>query len=387
MSDNVSKFEPNPGRKLRKKLVIFILLFVLAVGACAIYLFRDSVKLDAVGRFFKYSAASQTAAGSSFTFDSHNANQYADFDGGLAIATTSGLHVYRLDGEEAGFLQAKLDIPAIRAGEKIALAFDVGGTRLLAASKSGEQVLDITTEKQIFDADCAEDGSICFAAPETGYKTVLHVYDAKQNLIYRWRSSSSYLPLCAVSKGAGYVAGVSYGQNNGIFAANLHIFDTASDAGGMTAPLAEELVYDLAFVDEETLCAVSESGAQWFTAAGEKLASYTISGAYLEDFDFGGDGFLSLVVNMYKAGNQCNVLTLDRAGAVLGSAGFDVQILDFSAAGDYLAVLTAEKLTIYHSDMQPYLERTNAQSATNVIQRSDGSALLLGGGRGEIVLP
>ena len=90
---------------------------------------------------------------------------------------------------------------------------------------------------------------------------------------------------------------------------------------------------------------------------------------------------------MYKAGNHCSVVTVDRTGQELGSAQLDVQILDFSAAGSYLAVLTAEKLSIYNSAMELYHEQSNTSSATNVVMRADGSAVLLGGGRGEIILP
>ena len=132
---------------------------------------------------------------------------------------------------------------------------------------------------------------------------------------------------------------------------------------------------------------MGESGAKWLDVSGSLLADYTYNGAYLKDFDFGGDGFLSLIVNMYKAGNHCSVVTVDKTGTELGSAELDVQILDFSAAGEYLAVLTAEKLTIYTSAMKPYFEQANTTSATNVIMRADGSAVLLGGGHGEIILP
>ena len=151
--------------------------------------------------------------------------------------------------------------------------------------------------------------------------------------------------------------------------------------------LIGDLIYDLTFVDADTICAVGESGAQWLSTSGSRLAGYTYDGAYLKDFDFGGDGFLSLIVNMYKAGNHCSVVTVDRTGQELGSAQLDVQILDFSAAGSYLAVLTAEKLSIYNSAMELYHEQSNTSSATNVVMRADGSAILLGGGRGEIVLP
>ena len=129
------------------------------------------------------------------------------------------------------------------------------------------------------------------------------------------------------------------------------------------------------------------TGRETGKSANTQLLSYTYDGAYLKDFDFGGDGFLSLIVNMYKAGNHCSVVTVDRTGQELGSAQLDVQILDFSAAGSYLAVLTAEKLSIYNSAMELYYEQSNTSSATNVVMRADGSAILLGGGRGEIMLP
>ena len=387
MSDNVTKFEPNPGRKIYKRIAALVLLIVLVGGAVTAYVFRDSLNLDAAKRFVRYLNVRTDSTGGSFTFDSHNANQYADLDGGLAVASVSGLSLYDANGDELSVVQSKLDTPAIRAGSELALAFDVGGNELLAVTKTGETALSVTTQQPIFDADLAKDGSVCYAAQETGYKTVLYVYDAKQNRIYRWLSASAYMPLCAVSPGAKQAAAVSFGQKDGIFAAELHIFDTASDDAGLTAPLGSDLIYDLTFLDANTICAIGESGAQWLSLSGSRLAGYTYDGAYLKDFDFGGEGFVSLIVNMYKAGNHCTVVTVDNTGTELGKEAFDTQILDFSAAGSYLAVLTAEKLQIFDSTMQLYHEQANTKSATNVVMRSDGSAVLLGGGHGEIVLP
>ena len=387
MSDNVTKFEPNPRRKIWKRIAALVLLIVLVGGAVTAYVFRDSLNLDAARRFVRYLNVKTDSTGGSFTFDSHNANQYADAGGGLAVASVSGLSLYDANGDEIAVVQAKLDTPAIRAGQNLTMAFDVGGNSLLAVTQSGETALSVSTQRPIFDANMASDGSVCYAAQETGYKTVLYVYDAKQNMIYRWLSASQYMPLCAISPGAKTLAAVSLGQKDGIFASTLHIFKTASEQAGITADLGGDLIYDLTFLDAETICAVGESGARWLDLSGKQLAGYTYDGAYLKDFDFGGEGFLSLIVNMYKAGSHCAVVTVDKTGTELGSVQLDTQILDFSAAGNYLAVLTAEKFCIYDSTMQPYFEQPNTKSATNVVMRADGSAVLLGGGRGEIVLP
>lgn len=212
MSDNVSKFDPHPGKSIARRIVLFVLALVLVGGAVTLYVFRDSLNLDAAKRFVRYLNVKTDSAGGSFTFDSHNANQYADLQGGLAVASVSGLSLYDANGDELAVVQAKLDTPAIRTGGKLTLAFDVGGTNLLAVRQSGETALSLTTQRPIFDADMAADGSLCYATSESGYKTVLYVYDSNQNRIYRWLSASQFMPVCAVSAGGKYLASVSLGQ-------------------------------------------------------------------------------------------------------------------------------------------------------------------------------
>ena len=224
MSDNVSKFDPHPGRSIRRRIALFVLALVLVGGAVTVYVFRDSLNLDAARRFVRYLNVRTDSTGGSFTFDSHNANQYADLQGGLAVASVSGLSLYDANGEETAVVQVKLDTPTIRTGGKLTLAFDVGGSNLLTVYQTGETALNITTQRPIFDADMASDGSVCYAASETGYKTVLYVYDANQNRIYRWLSASQYMPVCAISPGARHLAAVSPSQQDGIYASSLHIF-------------------------------------------------------------------------------------------------------------------------------------------------------------------
>ena len=89
MSDNVTKFEPNPGRKIAKRIAALVFLIVLVGAAVTVYVFRDSLNLDAAKRFVRYLNVRTDSTGGSFTFDSHNANQYADLNGGLAVASVS----------------------------------------------------------------------------------------------------------------------------------------------------------------------------------------------------------------------------------------------------------------------------------------------------------
>lgn len=387
MSDNVSELGEKKPKKIIKRVLLMLLIIVLVCGAVALVVFRDELNLDALRRYVKYLNVSGADTNGTFRFDSHSGNQYADYENGLALASVSGLSTYQESGAEDVTVQMQMTTPALRVGGKLALAFDVGGYSLTLAGHAAGQVLSVTAEKPILDADISPDGCVCYAAPETGYKTVLCVYNQDQTLIYRWLSSSQYLPVCAVSEGAGYLAAVAVGQANGIFQSTANVFKTDADAVYKTFPLGNDLVYDLAFTDASTLVAVGETGAQWFTAEGKALGSYSYDGAYLKDYDLGGSGFLTLSMNMYKAGNRYTVASVGTDGKELGTVYVGEEILDLSAAGKYVAVLTASGLSIFDSTMKLYSKTADTGEATDVVMRADGTAILIANGTGRLYVP
>ena len=52
-------------------------------------------------------------------------------------------------------------------------------------------------------------------------------------------------------------------------------------------------------------------------------------------------------------------------------------MLSLSAAGRYISLLTADRLDIYNQDLETYSTLDGTQSAQTVLQRSDGSAMLI----------
>ena len=387
MSDNVTNINENEKKRPVRRIVLFAVLVLLVCLGVAAYVFRDSLNLDAARRFIRYLNVSGGETDGQFIFDAGNANQYADFDGGLAVAGATGISAYEADGTEFSVVQEKMTTPAIAHAGKYVMAYDVGGYALHAIRAGKGSVLDVTAERAILDADLAEDGSLCYSTSASGYKSLLCVYNGNQALIYRRLSASQYLPVCAVNRGAGYVAAAALGQAGGSYETSIQIFRTNAEEMAGEISFGNELIYDLDFTDEETILAVGEQHARWFSLGGEQLGSYDYSDRYLKDFDFGGSGFLTLVLNMYQAGNRYQVTTVDAAGEALGSLDFDEQILDFSAAGKYVAVLTAGQLRIYDNTMHLYAHTENESGATNVVLREDGTALLIGSGRAARFVP
>jgi len=92
-------------------------------------------------------------------------------------------------------------------------------------------------------------------------------------------------------------------------------------------------------------------------------------------------------VNTYRAGNRYSLVTVDKKGQRIAGTYIGQEILSLSACGRYIAVLTAEGLTIYTQNLSVYAQTIETGNATDVVMREDGSVLLLGNGQGRLYIP
>lgn len=377
---------PNKRGPLRKILALTAAAIVV-LGIVALVLFGRNLNVDALRRWVRYwNLGSQDSTGL-FEFDAHNSNRYANYNGGLAVASVGGLSTYQSDGQEAVVSQAQLAMPQIESCSQLVMAYDVGGSTLLAVNSRSGEVLRVTAEKAILDASLSQGGSLCYLSGASGYKSVLTVYNSSQECVYRWLSSTTYMPLCAIAKDGTRLAAVGLDQENGAFKSTLNLFRTDHEQIERTVDLGSELVYDLRYLSDDTICAVGETDVQFYTAEGESAGVYSYNGNYLKDFDLGGDGFLALSLNMYRAGSRYTLVTVDEAGQELASVYVGQEILSMSACGKYVAILTPEGVTVYDRSLEVYAQTAETGTATSVLMRKDGSVLLLGGGEGHLYIP
>lgn len=387
MSDNVSQLQPQKKPGLGKRIAAFVLLAVLVAGGVAAYVFRDQLNLDALQRYVRYLNVSDDSKSGRFLYDESNSNQYAGLSGGLAVASATGLSLYDKDGTETASIQAAMSVPVLKTGNTVALAYDAGGTVLEAASQKKGSVLHVASQRAILDADIAADDSICYLSSEPGYKSVLYVYNSQQSLIYRWLSASQYFMRCAVASGSKYAAAAVLGQQDGMFESSVVLFRTDAEEIACTIPIGNAMIYDLHFVSDSKLCVLAEDALSFYDLDGNLLGSFSYGESYLKDYTTDGSGCLTLVMNLYQAGNRYTVLTVGYDGAELGRLSSGEQILDISAAGKYLAILTSSSLSIYDQTLQEYDVSDNTAGAASVVMRADGSAIQLANGHGTLYVP
>ncbi len=394
MSDNnitqiteLNTQETPPRDPMIKRVVILAVVVAAVCCLIALFLFNDHLNLDTVLRWGKYLTVGHGDDTVTYSFDSHSSNRYDNFEDGLVVASIGGLNLYDKDGEESLVMQKQLEIPALMVNEDMAMAYDVGGNSLIALHNKRGPVLDLDLTHPILDAYLSDKGAVCLSSSESGYRSVLSAYNDRQELIYRWLSSSTYFPCCAISSDGRILAAVSVGQSEGLFESSICLFKTDSEQIQNKIVLGSDLIYDLAFLNDELLCAVGETSIQFISLNGDIVGVYPYEGAHLKDVDLGGDGFLTLATNKYKAGNRFSIATVSERGKELSYLFVGKEILDLSACGRYIAALTPGKLTVYTRSLAVYYEVTDVSDVTSIVMREDGTVLLIGAGEAKLYVP
>ena len=137
-------------------------------------------------------------------------------------------------------------------------------------------------------------------------------------------------------------------------------------------------------IPKMTYYTTDTGGGVAFAATTETAASTVVIGGS----GVNEDGSISIYAMTQEQADQI----LDLINATTAVYGYDESILNI-ISDEAAAYFAGEKslddtANMIQSRVNLYVaEQTNTSSATNVVMRADGSAILLGGGRGEIVLP
>ena len=135
------------------------------------------------------------------------------------------------------------------------------------------------------------------------------------------------------------------------------------------------------------LAALQDDRLTLIGADGSLAGSYRFEYPYLRGASLDGDGFAALLLSRYRSGSALRLVTVDAEGEVLGTLDERREIVNVSAAGDYVAVLYGDSLTVYRSDLTPCATLASAEFAKRAVMRPDGTVLLIGASRAWLYVP
>ena len=309
-------------------------------------------------------------------------------DGGVLMSSATGARYYALNGELYAEEVLPLDNPVLVGSDTTGVVYDAGGQSLFVFEQ-GRESSDLSLDGTInlLSVRPNDSGWLSVTAQQSGYKGAVTVYNAAHAPVITISLSSTFVVDAAVSPDCKTVAVVTMDQSGGSFYSRLLFYPVDQTEPSAQVELGNLVCLDLEY-EGDRVWVLGEDALVITDEAGENTHTYDLGRYYLKGCDLGGDGFALLLTGRYRAGSATQALILDSEGQIVQTLDLSGQVLDYSAAGNYWALLTGSELTIYTSTgAEPYAQLSDPQGARYADLASDGSALLADNQQAWLYLP
>lgn len=387
----LEELTPKPSHPKKQNILVRVLIFLMTIalmlGAVALVVARDKINFDSIRRYLTYrslTAQGEHGAGQPFAYDGGPSAAMAGLDGDLLCVSSGGVRLYDAGGATFIDETVSLEHPAVAVTDGTAVVYDAGGTFLKVYRNRAEVFCLEPSEDAILSARLNDAGWLAVVTRGVGYKGIVTVYNAKFRPVMAVRLSSSFVMDAIVSPDTKTLAVVTAGQSNHTFESKLVTYPVAvsdSDAQAELVPIAELSLGNSVLLDLRwngaAIRALTEQGLTIADATLQKLGGTDWTGEYLKAYAQIPSDYSVALIARHRAGNAARLVTVGTKGEILGVLEFHDQVLSLSAAGRYVAVLTAGRLELFTRDLEPYAESYHIDGARRAILREDGSVLLM----------
>ena len=377
------------------RLLALLVTAALALGALTLVVYRDQFNLDAVKRWLALRSVETDASGAAapFTHAGGDSISFAYLKGGILQCSAAGAHYYSFSGDQYAEEVTPLSQPVLSASSSAGVVYDAGGESLFLF-QDGQEAFSLDVDGTLLSARVNENGWLAVVTQAASYKGSVTVYNPQQQPVIQLNRSSGFVMDALVTEDGKYLATVTVSQSGASFSSSLDLYrldrteeETEPD---VSASLDGSVILDLR-EQSGALWALGDTGVFAVSLAeknlGERKGAYSYPDQYLKEFSLEGDGYAALLLGKYRAGTQAQLVVTDESGEVTGTLDIGEQVLSLSAAGRYIAVLTADRLDIYTSDLRLYDSLSGTQNAQKVLMRADGTAMLIGAKTARLYIP
>ena len=363
-----------------KRILALILTGVFLCSGVVLVVYRDHFNLDALKRHMTYRSLEKDDQGQTaeFTYTRDATNAFASLNGSLVLCSDTALQLYSNSGVLYIDRQVKMNDPVISVCGTYAVVYDVGGNNLYVIHNK-EVVFEYTSKTgcDLLSARVNENGCLAVVEEASGYKASVRIYNSAFKLVLAENVSSEYVVDAVISPSNSQFAVVSIAQRSGKFSSIVSLYDGKEGDQLASTVLEGQFILELHWQSNNIWLQGNDS-ATVLDQELNVLGTWSEPNQYLQGYSLNGDNYAVEVASWYKAGGSGEVLLIDERGDTACSKAISGVVLSVSAAGRYIAVLTAEALTIYTSnDLEEYAQINNNGSKRAIIH-SDGATMMIG---------
>ena len=374
-SEPVQQEAPKKKNGFFGRLFTLILLLAVVLAAAVLTTMKDGNQFANLRRWLMYGDRSETK--NLYTYASDQNNQFGQLGGDLLVVTPNSIRLLQGNGTAVYDQQISLAAPKLSVGKDQAAVCDVGGSTLYVLDSTGI-VRTMTLERGLcyYTARMNENDYLTVVSQKSGYKAAVEVYDAEGQLLFHFDSHDNYLSDAVVTADNKSLLLVAMEEMGGSFASSLVTYDLSSAQQTGESSVRDGLILDF-LVEGDKILALCDKRLTITTMEGETLLNRSYDNLYLHDYALSGDDFCALLLGRYQSGNVGDLITYDLNGDKIAEMEITEEVLDISAAGNYLAVLYSDSLVLYTSDLQEYSRMDDTDYAAQVRMEQSGTALVI----------
>lgn len=314
-----------------------------------------------------------------YTYVADGNNRFALLGEDLLVVNQNTLQLLSDDGTIRYSLSVSMTTPMVSVGGDVAAVCDVGGSSLYLLDETGtRREMTLSSGLRYYSARLSSAGWLAVTEEKNGYKASISVYNSSGELVFSFDSYDSYITDALVTEDCRSVVAVSLAPQDSVFSSTLLVYDLSEAVLTASCPIRDGLPMDITCTGDELL-ALCDTRLAIADLEGNTILDYPYGSMYLHDYAFGGKDFCALLLGKYKAGNICELTTFDLEGQQIASLEVTEEVLDLSAAGNYLAVLYSDSLVIYTRDLQEHARLDGTDYAGHVIMEPGGTAMVITG--------
>jgi len=189
--------------------------------------------------------------------------------------------------------------------------------------------------------------------------------------VYKWFSGSGYLIDAAVNNSNTGMAALTVSDNGSRLVS--YSFGSEEEQGAYND--SESIYFDMGYIAENRICAVTDSKAVFVSGKCEYNAEYSFDGWYLKDYSIEGNGYAVFVLGKYRTGGETMVVSVDANGEVKGSISSTLDVRAVSVRGKYIAVTYSDSMALYNSELGEVGRVDDAAGVEKALAGNDGKLI------------
>ena len=382
----ITRFRPDRRGGAAHILRTLALLGMLGCVLFAIWRYQDDLTPENFKRIYQYmKAGSDSGDFSEYAFESGLNTVYVPFRSGLAVSSGDTYYYVSGRGDARFSLQLKYQNPAITAGDRFALIYDLGNYGLCVAGTYAEY-LNLTLESPILAAQMNREGAFAVVTSESGYRSAVTVFSARQRQLCKWNTAQYYVRAASVSPDGERFAALCLEQVGLEAQSRAVLFTIGQEEPDCVIDLGARRVYALCHDKTGALLILCEDGLDYYGPDGALLGRLSFPARPAEFFMAEGEWPLLAFSASDADGQRTLLLAAGEKGAEVWRETISGALRGLARRDGAAAVLMNDRLLLRDLGAEEPATRALTQTgARAVLAAADGSPILIYSDRAEKV--